>query len=202
VIAPCFRGTIFAVAHALSDHSAHIQSPMLTRNIDCKFSELQDSVLPLLRGQVFHLAELAALDTFRGAGIVPAGHRSQFAATLRPPQTNYGGKRGYVCLFDFRRPAKSALEEAFIRHYFIKPFHYGNAYCYLLLARVAWPKLISWEHARNEVGTKELYIPFVEAWYPGDVPFDLVSDCLIVTVQPTAATLREIISKALPKPTA
>jgi hypothetical protein len=175
---------------------------MLTRTIDCKFSELQDSVLPLVRGQVFHLAEVAAFDTFRRQRSIPARYRSRFAATLCPAQAGYGGKRGYVCLFDFRGSTKSALEEAFIRHYFVKPFHYGTSYCYLLLGRIAWPQLIPWDHARDEVGAKEIYIPFVEAWYPGDLPLDLVSDCLIVTVQPTAAALREIINKGLPKATA
>jgi hypothetical protein len=171
---------------------------MLTTTIDCKFSELHQSVLPLLRGRVFHLAEAAAVDSFRRRGFIEASRHGQFASALCSPQKSYGAKRGYICLFDFRRSGQTEVEEAFIRHYFLKPFHYGNAYAYLFLAPSAWAKLIPWKHASSEIGTKELYIPFVEAWYPDRLPFELVSDCLIVTVQPTAGALREIISKAQP----
>jgi hypothetical protein len=203
MIGPCFDGIVFAaLLWPVGVIQVISQSQMLTTKIDCKFSELQDAVLPLLRGRVFHLADVAALDSFYRRGSIPAGYRGQFAAGLCPAQTSYGAKRGYLCLFDFRVSAKSELEEAFIRHYFIKPFHYGNTYCYLSLAPSAWPKLIPWQHASSEVGTKELYIPFVEAWYPGDLPLDLVNDCLTVTVQPTAGTVREIIGKAQPKATA
>jgi hypothetical protein len=170
---------------------------MLT-TIECKFSELHQSVLPMLRGRVFHLAEAAAADAFRRRGFIEAQHHGQFGSALCPPQKSYGAKRGYVCLFDFRSQGKTDLEEAFILHYFLKPFHYGNAYAYLFLAAGAWTKLIPWKQASSEIGTKELYIPFVEAWYPGDLPFELISDCLIVTVQPTAGVLREIIAKSQP----
>jgi len=43
--------------------------------------------------------------------------------------------------------------------------------------------LISWQHARQEVERKEMYIPFVEAWYPGDIPLHLVNDSLVLTVK-------------------
>ena len=36
----------------------------------------------------------------------------------------------------------------------------------------------------REVGATEVFIPFVEAWYPGDIPLELVSDSLMVTTDP------------------
>jgi hypothetical protein len=69
-------------------------------------------------------------------------------------------------------------------YYFLRVFHFDRPHISLLfITEKAWPSLIHWQRAREEVSGKELYIPFVEAWYPGDIPLDLVSDSLAVTIQ-------------------
>jgi hypothetical protein len=74
MIGPCFDGIVFAaLLWPVGVIQVISQSQMLTTKIDCKFSELQDAVLPLLRGRVFHLADVAALDSFYRRGWIPAG---------------------------------------------------------------------------------------------------------------------------------
>jgi hypothetical protein len=34
------------------------------------------------------------------------------------------------------------------------------------------------------VGGQEFFVPFVEAWYPGDIPLQLVNESLMVSVHP------------------
>jgi hypothetical protein len=36
---------------------------------------------------------------------------------------------------------------------------------------------------RREVAEKELFVPFVEAWYPADIPLGLITDGLMVRIQ-------------------
>jgi hypothetical protein len=72
-----------------------------------------------------------------------------------------------------------------IRHWFLRTISDERTQVYLIVAESAWSSLISWKRASREVGGKEFFIPFVEAWYPGDVPLQLVADSLVVTCRPS-----------------
>lgn len=67
-----------------------------------------------------------------------------------------------------------------MRYWFLRTIRHESPQVYLIVAESAWSSLISWKRASREVGGKEFFIPFVEAWYPGDVPIQLVADSLVV----------------------
>lgn len=168
--------------------------------ITCKDSDLRACVLPLLRGRVFHVTELQAFDSIRTTGSIKNNRDGQFSATHGQWANSYGRKRGWVCLFDLRNVTDVEVDEALQKYFFLKPFFDENEHVYLFISESVWPYLISWERAAREEAWKELFIPDVEVWYPGDIPISLVSDVLAVTVQtrtnPLAARLIEASRKA------
>jgi hypothetical protein len=172
----------------------------MTQKIECKYSELEEIVFPLLRGRVFHVTNAETFhDLIRNGGI-RSDQQGLFAFALGQPGNSYGRKRGWVSLFDLRAEEDADVKQALIRYFFLKVFRSDSTRAVLFLAESAWPSLISWKRASQEVGGKEVYIPFVEAWYPGDIPIHVISDRLIVTVHPDPSRLSEIIAQVQQRP--
>ena len=142
---------------------------VIPKKIACKHFELEEVLLPLLLGRVFHVTTEATFDRICQLGRIYSNQEVEFALTLGHSKNCYGRKRGWVSLFDLSHTADA---------------HNENTHVYLFMAESAWPSLISWKRASREVGATEVFIPFVEAWYPGDIPIELVSDSLMVTVDP------------------
>ena len=145
---------------------------------------MEAAVLPLLRGRVFHVTGRANFQEIARSRWIDSKQQVRFTSAFGQSENSYGRKRGWVSLFDLSNPQDGYIKEALIRYYFLKAFRSrSSAICLLFVAESAWSSLISWQRARQEVGQKETYIPFVETWYPGDMPLDLVNDTLLVTVQ-------------------
>jgi hypothetical protein len=141
-------------------------------------------VLPLLRGRVFHVTEEEKFDDIIRRGSIYSTRPGQFMLSFGRLKESYGSKRGWVSLFDLSNPHDADIRETLLRYYFFKSFHKDHGQiCILFIAQDAWSSLISWQRARREVAGKELYVPFVEAWYPADIPLNLITDGLIVRVQ-------------------
>jgi hypothetical protein len=157
---------------------------VIPKKIECKRSDLQPLVLPLLRGRVFHVTEETAFADISRSGWIDSKQLPRFVLPFGKSENSYGLKRGWVSLFDLSNTANAYTKDALIHYYLRKAFHNkSTAICFLFIAENAWPSLISWQHARQEVERKEMYIPFVEAWYPGDIPLHLVNDSLVLTVK-------------------
>jgi len=144
--------------------------------------ELEDVVLSLLRGRVFHATSPSAL-----AGIIKEGHvRSNADARFRftKPQSekNYGRRNGMPCLFDLRRVSALQLAEALPKLYFVNLFS-GHT-IFLILRRAAEAQLQFPPHSLAEVNYQYVWIPHVEAYYPTDLPVDQIELALDVTVVP------------------
>ena len=154
------------------------------KKIACKHSELEEVLLPLLRGRVFHVTTAATFERICQRGWIYSTQEIDFALTLGHSKNCYGRKRGWVSVFDLSYTTDSDIKEALIRYWFLRSIRNENTHLYLFLAESAWPSLISWKRASREVGATEVFIPFVEAWYPGDIPIELVSDSLMVTSDP------------------
>ena len=152
------------------------------KKLECKNSELEQVMLPLLRGRVFHVTNQETFDDICRSGWIYSRSQAQFPFTPRQPDNSYGRKRGWVNLYDLSNPTDAEIKEALVRYAFLKAVRSESTYVYLIVAEGAWSSLISWKRAIREVGGKEFFIPFVEAWYPGDMPLQLVSESLVVTV--------------------
>jgi hypothetical protein len=152
------------------------------KRIDCEASDLEHTLLPLLRGQVFHMTNEEKFSDICRSGRIYSQEQPRFVFAPGQTETTYGRKRGWVSLFDFNDKRDKDIKEALVRHWFFRTVRNADAHAYLILAESAYPYLISWKQAFREVGNKEFFIPFVETWYPGDMPVELVSDCFVVTV--------------------
>jgi hypothetical protein len=120
-------------------------------------------------------------DIYR-SGWIYSHEQAQFVFAPGQTEATYGRKRGWVSLFDFSEKKDKEIKGALIRHWFFRTLRNAGTYTYLMVAESACSSLISWEHAFRDVGGNEFFIPFVETWYPGDMPIQLVSDCLVITV--------------------
>jgi hypothetical protein len=163
----------------------HSLSPNLAKKLECKYSELEHVVLPLLRGRIFHATRQETFDDICRCGWIYSKQQAQLAFAPRQPENSYGRKRGWVSLYDLSNPTDAEIKEALVRYLLLKTVRSESSNVYLIVAEDAWSSLISWNRAIREVGGKEFFIPFVEAWYPGDMPFQLVNESLVVTVRPS-----------------
>ena len=155
------------------------------KKIECEHSEIERVMLPLLRGRVFHVTKEDNFEDIRRSGWIYSKEQARLAFTPRQPENNYGCKRGWVSLYDLSDPTDVEIKEALIRYWFLRTIRNESPYVYLIVAESAWSSLISWKRASREVGGKEFFIPFLEAWYPGDVPLQLVADSLVITCRPS-----------------
>ncbi|MGH8546843.1 MAG: hypothetical protein ACREX3_25170 [Gammaproteobacteria bacterium] len=174
----------------------------MTKKIECKYSELEEVLFPLLRGRVFHVTDEVTFNDLIRNGWIHSNQQGQFAFALGQPGDSYGRKRGWVSLFDLHTAMDAPVKEALTGYYFLKLFRSETTRAVLFLAESVWGSLISWKHASQEVGGKEVYIPFVEAWYPGDIPLHLISDMLIVSVQSAPSRSSQVIAQDQDSPKA
>jgi len=155
------------------------------KKIECEHSEIEQVMLPLLRGRVFHVTKEENFEGIRRSGWIVSNQQARLAFTPRQPESSYGCKRGWVSLYDLSDPTDGEIKEALIRHWFLRTIRHESPHVYLIVAESTWSSLISCKRASREVGGKEFFIPFVEAWYPGDMPLELVTDSLLVRVNPS-----------------
>ena len=151
------------------------------KRIDCEAADLEHTLLPLLRGQVFYMTNEENFNHICRSGWIYGEEQAQFVLAPGQAQTTYGRKRGWVSLFDFSDKDKD-IKEALIRHWFFRTLRNAGTHAYLIVAESACSSLISWNQAFRETGGKEFLIPFVETWYPGNMSLELVSDCFVLTV--------------------
>ena len=157
---------------------------LTTEKLECGHSEIEQVMLPRLRGRVFHVTRKETFEDICRYGWVYSKQQAQFAFNPGEPNS-YGRKRGWVRVYDLSNTADVEIKEALIRYWFFRTLRNESGHVYLIIAESAWSSLIPWTRASREVGGKEFFVPFVEAWYPGDMPLQLVSDSLLVTVNPS-----------------
>jgi hypothetical protein len=151
------------------------------KKIECGHSEIDRVLIPLLRGRLFHVTKTEAFEDICRRGLISSSPPTSIALTYRELENSYGRKRSWVSLYDLSDPTDGQIKEALIHYWFIQALRNENPLVCLILAESVWPSLISWKRASREVGGKEFFIPFVEAWYPGDLPLQLVTDSFVFT---------------------
>jgi hypothetical protein len=154
------------------------------KRIDCEVSDLEHILLPFLRGRVFVMTKEEKFKDICRSGWIYSQEQTQFVFAGQT-KTTYARKRGWVSLFDFSDNKDKDIKDALIRHWFFRTVRNPGTHAYLIIAESACSSLISWHQAFRDAGGKEFFIPFLETWYPGDMPLELVSDCFVVTVRPS-----------------
>lgn len=154
------------------------------KKIDCSYFDVVQVLFPLLCGRVFHVTTAEKFNEICRSGWIYSKEQTQFALTPGQSETTYGRKRGWVSLYDLSYTEHTDIKEALIRYWFFRTLRPGRTDVYLMIDKSVWPSLVSWKRACRDVGGQEFFIPFVEAWYPGDIPLQLVSESLAVSVHP------------------
>lgn len=151
------------------------------KKIECEHSATEQVLISFLRGRLFHLTNEEAFEDICSYGSVFCKQQPPIALSPRQLENGYGRKRGWVSLYDLSDPANLEIKEALICHWFLRTIRKENPLVCLIVAEDARPSLISWRRASREMGGAEFFIPFVETWYPGELPLRLVTDSLILT---------------------
>jgi hypothetical protein len=74
------------------------------------------------------------------------------------------------------------LEKSLSNFYFSNPPFVNNNPIFLFLSPLHHSLLLPWAQARDEDAWKEMFIPHIEAFYPGDIPLSHINRVVQVTV--------------------
>jgi len=150
--------------------------------ITCEKSGLKEKILPLLKEKVFHVTSSEAYQAIVGDGMIKPNKNACFGYTFPQSAISYGVKREYICLFDLRNKSDDVIEESLMKFYFLKPFHDQSISVFLILSSRLYENLIYYTQAKEEVGYKEMYIPYVECWYPDNISLKRIDEVIEVTI--------------------
>ncbi len=155
---------------------------LAVEHIAVRRGDLEEIMLPRLRGTVFHVTSPPGFEGITTAGKIRSNRDGTLPFTFPQSHNNHGRQRGWVCLFDLREVAEDKLRDALeIKFYFLKPTKHDPVF--LFLKPPEYQKLIPWTDA--PVGA--MCIPYVESWYPSDLPVSALAGALVVTVEPDDA---------------
>lgn len=153
-------------------------STLPVEHVAVKWSDLEPVILPRLIGTVFHVTSERAFGDILACGMISSNQDGRLQFTFPQSENNYGRQRGYVCLFDLRDvPGETVRDVLSVKFNFLKPTSADPVF--LFLDRSEYPHLVPWTDA--PVGT--MVIPYVEAWYPRDVPVAALTHALAITVE-------------------
>lgn len=140
-------------------------------------------MLPILRGNVFHLTNRSGLKGITKDGLIRNNKNGEFQYTYPQSARSYARKRGYVSLFDLRTTSDDELEKALSNFYFLNPPFVDNTPLFLIISVALYPTLIPWTKARDEDAWKEMFIPYVEIFHQGDIPVSSISRVISVKIK-------------------
>ena len=151
-----------------------------TEFLDLPKRDLREKLLPRLLGTVFHVTSSAGLAGIRASGLIRSNQDGSIKSTYPQSEASYGRRRGYVCLFDLRSVTGQQLEDALMKFDFLDPSGAKDQDpAFLFLAEPEHKELIPCTTAR---GTPEVWVPYIESWYPRDLPITRISRILEVRV--------------------
>lgn len=139
--------------------------------------QLRSELLPKLRDTVFHVTTAAGFEGIRSTGAVVSNANGRLPFTFPQSDVSFGRHRGYVCLFDLRCVSERQLANGLDCFFFLDPLSSARQDpVFLLLAPSTYRVIIPWTPAIRDTG--EMSVPFIEAWYPGDLPLTHVNRVL------------------------
>ena len=146
-------------------------------------SLLEHSLLPILRGKVFHVTNRSGLIGITKDALIRSNKNGEFPFTFPQSTRSYARARGYVSLFDLRAISDDQLGRALDNFYFLNPPKAEDNPIFLILSTSLYPALIPWTIARDENAWKEMFIPYGEAFHQGDIPVSSISRVISVKVK-------------------
>jgi hypothetical protein len=128
-------------------------------------------------GKVFHATRPSVLQGIQDKGaVLPSG--SGLPDGHGHTSNSHAARTGRVAFWDFRRDRKVIDDHFFKCH----PANLGDSQALLVLSPKAWPLLEPYE-TTEQLPYEVLRVPYIECWYPGAVPADLIERVILVTFE-------------------
>lgn len=156
-------------------------TPLRIEEITARYENLQTVVLPKLRETVFHVTSVAGFEGIRHSGAISANADGKLGFTFPQSENSYGRRRGYVCLFDLRGVSDEHLAHSLDSFYYLDPFGRRGDPVFLFVKTSVFGELIPWTSTRDNY--EHMWIPYVEAWYPRDLPLSAIECALALKVK-------------------
>lgn len=145
-------------------------------------ARLEESLLPILRGNVFHVTTRSGFQGITKDGFIRNNKSGLFPCSFPQSNRSYARNRAWVSVFDLRAISDDQLQTALSNFYFLAPPNTKDNPFFLFLSESYHPQLVPWTQARNEEAWREMFIPIVEGFYPGDVPISCISRVVAVKI--------------------
>lgn len=100
---------------------------------------LESSLLPILRGYVFHVTTRSGFQAITKDGFIRNNQNGLFPYSFPQSNRSYARTRGYVSLFDLRAISDDQLERALSNFYFLNPPYTENNPIFLILSTSLYP---------------------------------------------------------------
>lgn len=159
------------------------QQRLKIENLSCIESQLREFILPILRGNVFHVTNRAGFKGITKDRLIRSNKQGEFPYSYPQSDRSYARTRGYVSLFDLKTISDDELENALRKFYFLNPSFTENNPIFLILSRSIYSTLIPWTRARDEHAWKEMFIPHVESFHQGDISVSCISRVVSVKIK-------------------
>lgn len=164
--------------------------------VSIRAEELEERLLPILRGLVFHVTSRLGYEGIVAEGAILSNRDGRLGNTFPQSASSYGRKRGCVCLFDLRDVSdehlfgydRNGTVGALDKFYFLNPGPFANNPFFFVLDEAFHGGLIPWTAGNPP----EMRIPYVEAWYLGQIELTKVQKVIDVRVMP-----RKVVSIAI-----
>lgn len=151
---------------------------------------LREIVLPKLLGTIFHVTSSQGFEGIKASGAIGSNRKGELPSTFPQSANGYGRRRGYVCLFDLREVTDEQLNHALEGFYFLDPFGSKDDPVFLLLSPAEYGEVIHWSATNGDY--TEMWMPYVEAWYPRDLPLAAINQAVVVEVKRPPPSLWEL----------
>ncbi len=177
------------------DHAVN-RNRLKIERLSLSHARLKESLLPLLRGNVFHMTTRAGFLGITKDGLIRNNKNGLFTYSFPQSNRSYARNRGWVSLFDLGTLSDDQVERALGNFYFLNPPHVENNPFFLFLTKSFHHKLVPWTHAGDEQTLQEMFIPIVEGFYPEDIPITCINRVVAVKVR-QAKTMQSPLSNQI-----
>ncbi len=154
------------------------------KSLTCEYPKLEEDILPLLKGKVFHVTSLKSFNGIVNDGMIKHNANNDYEFSFGQSRNSYGRRRRCICLFDLRNKSDKLIKDALYRFYFLE--HRSIRYCrrgttiFLILSPKLYPNLIDYTQAQEEEADGEVWIKGVESWYPCNIPLQDIEQIIKV----------------------
>lgn len=162
---------------------------MLIKELVYEKYNYRDKLLNHLRGNIFHLTNYTNYKNIQNDGVI-FNNKDEYFPLNTSSKGSYGRLKGWVCLINLVDFSDVIINNSLMKYNFLSSEEINNTthintLVYLIYNSKYSDELIPNSYAsENQMvdGVYPLYIPFVECWYPGNLPLEKITKILKVNI--------------------